>query len=265
MTLPALHPDTNTNSFSLTPRTPATLSMSSMSFTHEAMAQIRQLCAFDEAYKIIPKQLRHRYHGAAKQFWQKEHVDTKLPAFVFQFLKSHKEEGWGRILDKDKLEKLSTFVKRHPTILRLRAQKKKRSEKNKRKKKKKKKKKKTTQSVVVVAAVTPIDLTGSSDSEDENDVVINNNNVNTIAVQPRLSPGDKVQIINEFALPAGPSDRPHAFIHAINSPGERQTYDIYLTCSVKPEENVLWAPSWARDGLIRKNIKPLYLKRFPSN
>ena len=235
-----------------------------MSFTHEeeeSMKHVRQLCAFDDAYAIIPKRLRDGYHRAAEQFWQMERVDTKLPAFVFQFLKSHKEKGWGRILVKKELEKLSTFVKRHPTILRLRAEKKERSEKNKRKKKKKKK---ITQSVVVVAAVTPIDLTGSSDSEDENDVVINNNNVNTIAVQPRLSPGDEVQIINEFALPAGPRDRPHAFIHAINSPGERQTYDIYLTCSVKPEENVLWAPSWV-DGRFRKDIKPLYLKRFPSN
>ena len=229
----------------------------------KSMEQVRRLLALDEMHEIIPQQLRHRYRGAAEQFLQGV-VDTKLPAFVFQFLKSHKEEGWGRILDKDKLEKLSTFVKRHPTILRLRAQKKKRSEKNKRKKKKKKKKKKITQSVVVVAAVTPIDLTGSSDSEDENDVVINNNNVNTIAVQPRLSKGDQVQIINEFALPAGPRDQPHAIITAINSPGERQTYDIYLTCSVKPEENVLWAPSWV-DGRIRKDIKPLYLKRFPSN
>jgi hypothetical protein len=263
MTLPALHPDTNTNSFSLSPRTPATLSMSSMSFTHEeeelseAMEQVRRLLALDEMHEIIPQQLRHRYRGAAKQFLRDGVVDTKLPAFVFQFLKSHRVEP-------EDIKKLRTFVGRHPTILTLRAQKKKRSEKNKRKKKKKKKKKKTTQSVVVVAAVTPIDLTGSSDSEDENDVVINNNNVNTIAVQPRLSPGDKVQIINEFALPAGPSDRPHAFIHAINSPGERQTYDIYLTCSVKPEENVLWAPSWV-DGRFRKDIKPLYLKRFPSN
>ena len=261
MALPALHPDTNTNSFSLSPRTPATLSMSSMSFNTEdglsvAVAYVRRLLALDATYGIIPQQLRHRYRGAAEQFLHGV-VDTKLPAFVFQFRKSH------RVVPAE-LEKLRTFVGRHPTILTLRAQKKKRSEKNKRKKKKKKKKKKTTQSVVVVAAVTPIDLTGSSDSEDENDVAINNNNVNTIAVHPRLSKGDQVQIINEFALPAGPSDLPHAFIHAINSPGERQTYDIYLTCSVKPEENVLWAPSWV-DGRFRKDIKPLYLKRFPSN
>jgi hypothetical protein len=231
-----------------------------MSFTHEeeeliaAVEDVRQLLAFDATYEIIPKQLRDGYHRAAEQFWQMGRVDTKLPAFVFQFLKSHRVEP-------EDIKKLRTFVGRHPTILTLRAQKKKRSEKNKRKKKKKKKKKKTTQSVVVVAAVTPIDLTGSSDSEDENDVVINNNNVNTIAVQPRLSPGDEVQIINEFALPAGPRDRPHAIITAVNSPGERQTYDLILTCFVEPEDNVLWA----RDGRIRKDIKPLYLKRFPSN
>jgi hypothetical protein len=234
-----------------------------MSFTHEeeeliaAVEDVRQLLAFDATYEIIPKQLRDGYHRAAEQFWQMGRVDTKLPAFVFQFLKSHKQGGWGRDLDRKKLHKLYTFVKRHPTILKIRAQ----NKKNGKKKKKKKKKKKITQRVVVVAAVTPIDLTGSSDSEDENDVVINNNNVNTIAVQPRLSPGDEVQIINEFALPAGPRDRPHAIITAVNSPGERQTYDLILTCFVEPEDNVLWA----RDGQIRKDIKPLYLKRFPSN
>ena len=102
---------------------------------------------------------------------------------------------------------------------------------------------------------------GGSDSEDEHDVVINNKNVSTIAFQTRLSPGDEVQIINEFALLAGPRDRPHAIVHAVNSPGERQTYDIVLTCSVEPEDNELWA----RDGQIRRNIKPLYLKRFPLN
>ena len=241
-----------------------------MSYTHEeeelsaAVERVRRLCDFDEAYKIIPKRLRKRYRCAAKNFWQRGSVDRNLPAFVSQFLKSHKEGGWGKDLDQNELQKLYTIVGRHPSILSLRAKKK---ENENKRKKKKKKKKKITQGVVVAAAVaavaaaTPIDLTGGSDSEDEHDVVINNKNVSTIAFQTRLSPGDEVQIINEFALLAGPRDRPHAIVHAVNSPGERQTYDIILTCSVEPEDNELWA----RDGQIRRNIKPLYLKRFPLN
>ena len=269
MTLPA-GAASNTNSFSLSPRTPATLSMSTMSYTHEeeelsaAVERVRRLCDFDEAYKIIPKRLRKRYQCAAKRFLERGSVDRNLPAFVFQFLKSHKEGGWGRLWNQNELQKLYIYVGRHPSILSLRAKKK---ENENKRKKKKKKKKKITQGVVVAAAVaavaaaTPIDLTGGSDSEDEHDVVINNKNVSTIAFQTRLSPGDEVQIINEFALLAGPRDRPHAIVHAVNSPGERQTYDIILTCSVEPEDNELWA----RDGQIRRNIKPLYLKRFPLN